>query len=65
MYYDLMYLWQFPVFRKRCLEYEKDVLAHRSEIEADYKKAEKLFRLRYLYKKSMTVIKRRIQRPFN
>ena len=64
LWYDLMYLWQFPSFRKKCLEYEKDILSHQQEIESDYKKAERKARTRYLYKKSMTVIKRRLRRPF-
>ena len=58
MWYDLIYLWQFPRYRKKCLKYEQDPLAHQQEIEKDYRNAHRLFRLRYLYKKSRVVLKR-------
>lgn len=64
LWYDLIYLWQFPRYRSRCLEYEKDPIQHESEILKDYEKAQKLYRLRYLYKKSMVVLKSIRQRIF-
>ena len=62
MWYDLIYLWQFPRYRKKCLKYEQDPLAHQQEIEKDYQQAHRLYRLRYLYKKSMVVLKRVFRR---
>ncbi len=64
MWYDLIYIWQFPFYRKRCLKYEKDPMAYQKEIERDYAAAQKLTKLRYLYKKSMVVFKRIRQRMF-
>lgn len=62
MWYDLIYLWQFPRYRRKCLKYEQDPLAHQQEIEKDYRNAHRLYRLRYLYKKSMVVLKRIVRR---
>lgn len=64
MWYDLIFLWQFPRYHKKCLKYEQDVMAHQKEIEKDYAFAQKLFNLRYVYKKGMIVIKRRLRKPF-
>lgn len=58
LWFDLMFLWQFKSFQKKCLEYEKDVLAHEKEILRDYAKAQKMAKLRYVYKKSAIVFKR-------
>ena len=58
LWFDIMYLWQFKRFQKKCLEYEKDVFAHEKEILRDYATAQKMAKLRYVRKKSTIVFKR-------
>lgn len=62
LWYDLIYLWQFKSMRKKCLEYEKDVFAHEQAILKDYQAAQKMHKLRYVYKKAMIVFKRVFRR---
>lgn len=62
MWYRLLYLWQFPSYRKKCLQYERDPSAFQQQIEKDYRNAQRRTRLRYLYKKSMVVLKRLTKR---
>lgn len=57
LWYDLIYLWQFRCFQRRCLRYEQDLLKWEPKILRDYAKAQKLHRLRYYYKKSVVVLK--------
>ena len=61
IWYRLLYLWQFPRYRKKCLKYEQDPLANQQKIEKNYRQARRLHRLRYLYKKSRVVLKRIIR----
>lgn len=58
LWYQLIFLWQFPCFRRRCLRYEQDPLAFRAHIGRDYARGLRLARLRYLYKKARVVLKR-------
>ncbi len=58
LWYALIYLWQFPCFRRRCLRYERDITAFEASIERDCARAQVLARLRYLYKKLRVILKR-------
>lgn len=58
LWYQLIFLWQFPCFRRRCLRYEQDPLAFRAHIGRDHARGLRLARLRYLYKKARVVLKR-------
>ena len=58
LWYEMIYCWQFPVFRSRLLHWEEDPLPHAADIHRAYRQAERLSRVRYLYKKGRVVLKR-------
>ena len=58
LWYEMIYCWQFPVFRSRLLHWEEDPLPHAADIHRAYRRAERLSRVRYLYKKGRVVLKR-------
>ena len=58
LWYEMIYCWQFPLFRSRLLHWEEDPLPHAADIHRAYRQAERLSRVRYLYKKGRVVLKR-------
>lgn len=58
LWYQLTYLWQFPVFRPLCRRWEISPADHRGPIARACTMARGLERLRYLYKKSHVVLRR-------
>ena len=63
LWYEMIYGWQFPVFRRQLRRWERDPAAHAGEIHRMYRRAEQLARVRYLYKKGRVVLKRYLWRP--
>lgn len=58
MWYKMIYCWQFKKYRKRLEKFEKNPLAYVGEIEKCYAEAQKLTKLRYLYKKGRVFLYR-------
>ena len=58
LWYMLLYLWQFPSCRKRCLRYEQDPVRFQAQIRRDYRWGQGLARLRYLRKKAGVIFRR-------
>ena len=54
----MIYCWQFKKYRKRLEKFEKNPLAYVGEIEKCYAEAQKLTKLRYLYKKGRVFLYR-------
>ena len=57
-WYEMIYCWQFPVFRSSLRRWEQDPLAHQQAIHRSYRLALRLARLRYLRKKGGVVLRR-------
>ncbi len=62
LWYDLIYLWQFKSYRKKCLKWEQDVFANEKAILAAYQKTHWLHKLRYIYKKAYIVARSMVLR---
>lgn len=62
LWYMLLYLWQFPCFRNKCLRYEKAPARFEPQIRRNYARGQKLARLRYVYKKAGIVLRRLVSR---
>jgi len=62
LWYDLIYLWQFKGYRKKCLEWEKDVFKNEQAILTAYQKTQRLHKLRYIYKKAYIVARSMVLR---
>lgn len=58
LWYEMIYCWQFARFRKQLHRWEKDPIPHASEIDRMYQKAQKLAKMRYLYKKGNVVLRK-------
>ncbi len=58
LWYQMIHCWQFRQFRRKLSAFEEDPLSHEAEIDAMYARAQKLMKLRYLYKKGVIVLKR-------
>ena len=57
-WYEMIYCWQFPVFRPSLRRWEQDPLAHQQAIHRSYRLALRRARLRYLTKKGGVVLRR-------
>ena len=60
MWYAMIYCLQFPGTRRKMERWENDPAAHRDEIDAQYRKAQKLARIRWYYRKSRMVLKSKL-----
>ena len=58
LWYKMLYCYQFRTLRKKVVAAEADPLARGDEIDRWYVKAQKLAKIRYLYKKGRVVLKR-------
>lgn len=58
LWYEMIYCWQFPVFRRHLLRWESDPTAYSDKIHRAYDRAGRLARARYLWKKGRIVWKR-------
>ena len=57
-WYEMIYCWQFPLFRPRLRRWEGDPLAHAPALHRCYALAQKLAKARYLRKKGGVVLLR-------
>ena len=64
LWYEMIYCWQFACFRSRLLRWESCPESHAREIHGAYRQAERLARLRYIWKKGNVVFRRIVmERP--
>lgn len=56
-WYELTYLWQFPKYRKRCLEWETSPKDHAQELDMCYQAAQDMAKRRYVTKKTGVVLR--------
>ena len=57
LWYQMTYCQQFKTLRRKMWRFEEEPLAHRAEIEALYHRGQKLYKLRYLYRKLRIAVK--------
>ena len=58
LWYKMLYCYQYKSMHRALERFESDPLPHGAEIDRMYAKAQKMGRLRYLYKKGRVVLKR-------
>ncbi len=57
LWYQMTYCQQFKTLRRKMWRFEEEPLAHRAKIEALYHRGQKLYKLRYLYRKLRIAVK--------
>ncbi|MGI5962795.1 MAG: B12-binding domain-containing radical SAM protein [Lawsonibacter sp.] len=57
-WYEMLYCWQFPSFRPWLRRWEENPMAHADMLHRCYALAQRMARLRYLYKKGQVVLLR-------
>ena len=64
LWYEMIYCWQFACFRSRLRRWESCPESHAREIHGAYRQAERLAKLRYIWKKGNVVFRRIVmERP--
>ncbi len=58
LWYKMLYCLQFKSLRSKIESFEANPLAHDEEIDRIYEKGQKLYKLRYLYRKGRIVLRR-------